>query len=161
MDERGNMDAPDHRAPLNRPPQRGKVYGPRAPYTPPSAGQGAQARRILTGEMASEGAAADAPDAPASPTRAPLSARALMLWAAALACFALLVFSSAERWSLWQEQQAVAQTQAENLRIQLDIDQTRGAVAQAERPETIERMARRLGYIRPGDTPVIIAVARP
>lgn len=84
-----------------------------------------------------------------------------MLWIAGLICLALLIAAGAEQWTLWREQQAVAQTRLDNMRIQLDIDQTRQALAQAQTPDAIEREARRLGYIRPGETPIIIAQAQP
>ena len=98
------------------------------------------ARRILPEDDALEradGASRDAlPDGlatrepPARPMRKPL------VWLAALICLALLAATGGETWSLWQAQQAVDQAQS---------------------PGVIEREARHLGYIEPGDTPVIIA----
>ena len=88
-------------------------------------------------------------------------ARRPLRWAAALICLALLAATGAERWTLWQEQQTVTQTQHENARLERDIAQTRQAVSQAQTPDAIERAARHLGYIRPGDTPVIIAQPQP
>ena len=116
------------------------------------------ARRILNTE---EPERPDSPPDPplAAPTR--LNVRKPMLWIAALICLALLVATGAEQWTLWQEQQAVEQTRVENMRLQLDIDQTRQAVAQAQTPDAIERAARNLGYIFPGDTPVIVAQPHP
>jgi cell division protein FtsB len=55
----------------------------------------------------------------------------------------------------------VAQARGENQRIERDIQQTRQAVNEAQAPGVIEREARNLGYIRPGETPVIIAQPRP
>jgi cell division protein FtsB len=107
------------------------------------------------------------PERPDGSPRAPLTseatlyARKPLLWIAALICLALLAATGAERWTLWNEEQAVAQTRMENARLQLDIDQTRQAVSQAQTPDAIERAARGLGYIRPGDTPVIIAQPQP
>lgn len=80
-----------------------------------------------------------------------------LVWLAALICLALLVATGGETWSLWQAQQAVAQTHSENQRIERDIQQTRQSVDQAQSPGAIKREARNLGYIEPGDTPVIIA----
>ena len=90
-----------------------------------------------------------------------LNVRKPMLLIAALICLAMLTATGAERWTLSQEQQAVEQTRAENTRIQLDIDQTRQAATQAQTPDAIERAARNLGFIFPGDTPVIITQPQP
>lgn len=90
-----------------------------------------------------------------------LNARKPMIWIAALICLALLTGAGAEQWTLWREQQAVEQARMENMRMQLDIDETRQALAQAQTPAAIERSARRLGYIYPGDTPIIIAQPHP
>ena len=90
-----------------------------------------------------------------------LNVRKPMLLIAALACLALLTATGAERWTLWQEQQAIAQTRAENQRIQRDTEQARQAAAQAQTPDAIERAARHLGFIYPGDTPVIITQSHP
>ncbi len=109
-----------------------------------------------------EGEPAPTAEPGATPREAQASrARKPLRWAAALICLALLAATGAERWTLWQEQQTVAQTQRENARLQRDIAQTRQAVSQAQTPDAIERAARHLGYIRPGDTPVIIAQPQP
>lgn len=92
---------------------------------------------------------------PARPVRKPL------LWLAALICLALLAATGGETWSLWQAQQAVTQMRSDNQRIERDIQQTRQAVSQAQSPGAIEREARNLGYIYPGDTPVVIAQPQP
>jgi cell division protein FtsB len=84
-----------------------------------------------------------------------------LLWLAALICLALLAATGGETWSLWQAQQSVAQTQSDNQRIERDIQQTQQAVNQAQSPGVIEREARNLGYIQPGDTPVVIARPQP
>jgi cell division protein FtsB len=84
-----------------------------------------------------------------------------LLWLAALICLALLAATGGETWSLWQAQQSVAQTQSDNQRIERDIQQTQQAVNQAQSPDVIEREARNLGYIQPGDTPVVIARPQP
>lgn len=115
------------------------------------------ARRILP-EGASARPSQDAQatgQPPARPVRKPL------LWLAALICLALLAATGGETWSLWQAQQAVAQTQSDNQRIERDIQQTQQAVNQAQSPDVIEREARNLGYIEPGDTPVVIARPQP
>ena len=103
-----------------------------------------------------------------APRRAALRARSAMpaarktlLWIAALICLALLAATAGETWSLWREQQMVAQTGAENQRIERDIQQTQQAIRQAQSPAVIEREARNLGYIRPGETSVIIAQPQP
>ena len=111
------------------------------------------ARRILNGE---EPERPDSPDAPPPAATERLNLRKPMLLFAALICLALLTATGAERWTLWQEQQVVAQTRAENQRIQRDIDQTQQAATQAQTPDAIQRAARNLGFIFPGDTPVII-----
>jgi cell division protein FtsB len=113
------------------------------------------ARRILTEEEP------ERPDASARAARPTLNARKPLLWIAALICLALLAATGAERWTLLREQQTIAQTRIENTRIQRDMEQTRQAVSQAQTPGAIEREARNLGYIRPGDTPVIIAQPHP
>lgn len=115
------------------------------------------ARRILPeGAVArpAEGAPATS-QPPARPVHKPL------WWLAALICLALLAATGGETWSLWQAQQAVAQTRSDNQRIERDIQQTQQAVGQAQSPDVIEREARNLGYIEPGDTPVVIARPQP
>lgn len=86
--------------------------------------------------------------------------RPMLVIAAALVLI-LLVATGIERWTLWQEQQAVARAQAQNAQLQRDIAQTRQAVTLAQQPAMIEREARRLGYIRPGDTPIIVVTHQP
>ena len=117
-------------------------------------------RRILPEGVSArpDGALEDTPatvQPPARPVRRPL------LWLAALICLALLAATGGETWSLWQAQQAVAQTRSDNQRIERDIQQTQQAVNQAQSPGVIEREARNLGYIYPGDTPVVIAQPQP
>lgn len=90
-----------------------------------------------------------------------LNVRKPMLLIGALICLALLTAIGAERWTLWQEQQAVAQTHAENQRLQRDTEQAQQAAAQAQTPDAIERAARNMGFIFPGDTPVIITQPQP
>ena len=116
------------------------------------------ARRILRAE---EPERPDSPPYPSLAAPARLNVRKPMLWIAALICLTLLIATGAEQWTLWREQQAVGQARIENMRLQLDIDQTRQAVAQAQTPDAIERAARNLGYIFPGDTPVIVAQPHP
>ncbi len=118
------------------------------------------ARRILPVGVSAppDGALENAPatvQPPARPVRKPL------LWLAALICLALLAATGGGTWSLWQAQQAVAQTRSDNQRIERDIQQTQQAVNQAQTPGAIEREARNLGYIYPGDTPVVIAQPQP
>ncbi len=112
-------------------------------------------QRILTEE---------GPQRPDGSSRVAPSARAVrksLLWIAALICLALLAATAGEMWTLGHERQMVAQTRSENQRIARDIQQTRQAVDQAQAPDTIEREARNLGYIYPGETPVIIAQPQP
>ncbi len=99
-------------------------------------------------------------DPPGAPPRA-VNVRKLLLWIGALSCLALLIATGGETWTLWREQQAVTQARVENARIQRDIQQTGQAISQAQSPAAIEREARDLGYIRPGETPIIIAQPQP
>ena len=55
----------------------------------------------------------------------------------------------------------VAAEQAHLAALQRTIAQTRHAIATAQSDDEIERAARRWGYIRPGDQPVIIVTAGP
>ncbi|HEX2350191.1 MAG TPA: septum formation initiator family protein [Ktedonobacterales bacterium] len=118
------------------------------------------ARRILPEGVPAlpDGALENAPATVQPPTR---PVRKPLLWLAALICLALLAATGGETWSLWQAQQAVAQTRSDNQRIERDIQQTQQAVSQAQSPGVIEREARNLGYIYPGDTPVVIAQPQP
>jgi cell division protein FtsB len=50
----------------------------------------------------------------------------------------------------------VAAARAENVALQQTIEQTMRAIATAKSDVEIERVARRWGYVRPGDHPIVI-----
>jgi len=88
-------------------------------------------------------------------SRPALATRAL-LWATLAICMALVVATASETWQRVGIERQTAQTRAQNSAMQRDTQQTQHATTIAQSPDTIEREARNWGYIRPGDTPVII-----
>ncbi len=87
--------------------------------------------------------------------------RALLVWATVALCVALLVGAGSERWTAYQLQRQVAQTQTQNVALKRDIARTQRATIQAQSPAAIERAARAWGYTRDGETPVVIAAPTP
>ncbi|MEO7001072.1 MAG: septum formation initiator family protein [Ktedonobacterales bacterium] len=79
-----------------------------------------------------------------------------LLWVTLAICVALLVATASETWTRSSIERQAAQTRAQNIAIQQDTHQTQQEIAVAKSPATIEREARAWGYIRHGDTPVLI-----
>ena len=94
---------------------------------------------------------------PSRPLRPTIGSRTITLWVTMAICVALLVATAGEVWARISVERQVAQTQSQNARIRQDIHTTQQQVTQANSPATIEREARAWGYVRPGETPVIIA----
>jgi cell division protein FtsB len=92
--------------------------------------------------------------------RPPLAMRTL-LWAILVVCTALLVATVSEAWTRASAEQQVATASAHNAALRHDVAATQRAIALAQSPEEIERVARRWGYIRPGDRPIVVVIAVP
>ena len=82
--------------------------------------------------------------------------RRTMLWILLGVCAALLVAVIGEAIARDNAEARVAATQARIQTLQQTIATSQHAIAVAQSDDEIERQARRWGYIRPGDHPVII-----
>lgn len=92
--------------------------------------------------------------------RSPLAMRTL-LWAILVVCAALLVATVGEAWTRASVEEQVRTASAHNAALRHDVAATQRAIALAQSPEEIERVARRWGYVRPGDRPILVVIAVP
>ncbi len=80
-----------------------------------------------------------------------------IVWVTALICMAFLLGSLAQAWSNSQLMQRVQETQQQTQQLQAYHDRLVQQAKQYQDPSVIESEARQqLGYIRPGEHPVII-----
>src|SRR5262249_27355170 len=82
--------------------------------------------------------------------------RRTMLWGILGICAALLAAVIGEAIARDNAEAQVAATQAHIQTLRQTIATTQRAIAVAQSDDEIERQARRWGYIRPGDHPIII-----
>jgi len=82
--------------------------------------------------------------------------KSTVLWAVLAVCGILLVGTLSQAWSRHAMEAQAAAARAQAAKIQQTLAQTQQAVSIASQPATIEREARRWGYIRQGDQPVIV-----
>jgi cell division protein FtsB len=79
-----------------------------------------------------------------------------MIWAILFIAAALLVATLSEAWTRADAEAQVQAAQARNAALRQDVAATQQAITLAQADQEIERAARRWGYIRSGDTPVIV-----
>lgn len=92
--------------------------------------------------------------------RPPLLSR-VIVWCTVLLCLLLLLATFGQAWNVYQlHQQVAAQQQAVN-QLAAQNQQLQSAIQTLQDPTTIEREARGLGYIFPGDQPVVIVSGKP
>jgi cell division protein FtsB len=154
------------------------------PDTPGTTGRGAQKTKLarlpeskpanpstewqeesLVGELAGRRSAArrerQASIRPVSNEPKPSMLARVIVWGTIAICGLLVLATLGEVWTVHQlhqqvnaSQQAAAQLQNQNRALATQI-------AQLQQPETIEYEARQLGYIYPGDQPVVVATTQP
>jgi cell division protein FtsB len=90
--------------------------------------------------------------------RRPGSGQRTLLWAILCVCLALLVAILGEAWTRAHAEAQVQAASARNAALRHDITATQHAITLAESPAEIERAARRWGYIRRGDQPVLVVI---
>lgn len=84
-----------------------------------------------------------------------------VVWVTGLICLAFLLGSLVQAWTNSQLMQRLAATQQHTLQIQAQHDQLKQQANYYQDPAVIEREAReKLGYIRPGEHPVVIVGAK-
>lgn len=88
--------------------------------------------------------------------RRPVLGARTLLWAILCVCAALVIATLGEAWTNASAQTQVQAAHARNAALRHDITATQHAIQLAQSPAEIERAARRWGYIRPGDRPVIV-----
>ena len=97
--------------------------------------------------------------APAGP-KPPLLTR-LIIWGTAAICGLLILATLGEAWTVHRlNQQIVANQQAAN-QLQQQNQQLSNSIQQLQQASTIEQEARKLGFIFPGDQPVVIVTSTP
>jgi cell division protein FtsB len=96
---------------------------------------------------------------PAGP-RPSLLAR-LILWGTAGICGLLLLATLGEAWTVYRLNQQITANQQATDQLQTQNQQLSNTVKQLQQPSTIEAEARKLGFIFPGDHPVVIVTSTP
>ncbi len=88
--------------------------------------------------------------------RRPTLGTRTLVWAILCVCAALLIATLGEAWTRASAEAQVREASARNTALRHDIAATQHAIQLAQSPAEIERAARRWGYIRPGDSPVVV-----
>lgn len=99
------------------------------------------------------------PPLPARP-KPSLLAR-LILWGTAAICGLLILATLGEAWTVYRLNQQIAANQQTVNQLQAQNQQLSNSVQQLQQDSTIEAEARRLGFIFPGDQPVVIVTTTP
>jgi cell division protein FtsB len=81
----------------------------------------------------------------------------VLVWGILLLAVGMIVVAVSGASARASAEAQVAAAQARNAALQRSIDQTTQAIATAKSDDEIERAARRWGYVRPGEQPVVIA----
>ncbi|HEY7126323.1 MAG TPA: septum formation initiator family protein [Ktedonobacterales bacterium] len=90
--------------------------------------------------------------------RPPLISR-VIVWCTVIICLLLLLATFGQAWNVYGlNQQVITQQQAVQ-RLEDQNQQLQSAIQVLQEPDTIEQEARRLGYIYPGDQPVVVIVS--
>ncbi len=85
----------------------------------------------------------------------------LIIWGTAAICGLLLLATIAEAWTVHRLNQQITTNQQAADQLQAQNQQLSRAVQQLQQASTIEQEARRLGFIFPGDQPVVIITTTP
>jgi cell division protein FtsB len=90
----------------------------------------------------------------------PLMTR-LILWGTAAICGLLILATLGEVWTVHRLNQQIATNQQAANQLQAQNQQLSNSVQQLQQPSTIEQEARKLGFIFPGDQPVVVVTTTP
>ncbi len=90
----------------------------------------------------------------------PLLSR-VIIWGMVAICGLLLLATLGEAWTVYRLNQQIAANQQAAAQLQAQNQQLSSSVQQLQQPSTIEQEARRLGYIFPGDQPVVVVTTTP
>ncbi len=85
----------------------------------------------------------------------------LIMWSTAAICGLLLLATIAEAWTVHRLNQQIAANQQAVDQLQAQNQALSDSVQQLQQPSTIEQEARKLGFIFPGDQPVIVVTTTP
>jgi cell division protein FtsB len=92
--------------------------------------------------------------------RPPLLSR-VIVWVTGLICVLLVLATCGEAWTVAQLNQQVAAAQQTVHQLTHQQQQLQSSIQALQQPDTIEQEARRLGYVYPGDQPVVAITATP
>jgi cell division protein FtsB len=95
--------------------------------------------------------------APPEAPRPPLLSR-VIVWCTVIICLLLLLATFGQAWNVYGLDQQVAAQQQAVKQLERQNQQLRSAIQLLQEPGTIEQEARRLGYIYPGDQPVVVTI---
>lgn len=90
--------------------------------------------------------------------RRPTLGTRTLVWAILCVCVALLIAVLGEAWTRAGADAQVRAASARNAALSHDIAATQHAIVLAQSPAEIERAARRWGYMRPGDSPIVVVI---
>ncbi|HEU5368514.1 MAG TPA: septum formation initiator family protein [Ktedonobacterales bacterium] len=90
----------------------------------------------------------------------PLMTR-LILWGTVAICGLLILATLGEVWTVHRLNQQIATNQQAADQLQAQNQQLSNSVQQLQQPSTIEQEARKLGFIFPGDQPVVVVTTTP
>lgn len=90
----------------------------------------------------------------------PLRTR-LIIWGTAAICGLLILATLGEVWTVHLLNQQIAANEQTNQQLQGQNQQISNTVQQLQQASTIEQEARKLGFIFPGDQPVIVVTTTP
>ncbi|HEY7350464.1 MAG TPA: septum formation initiator family protein [Ktedonobacterales bacterium] len=85
----------------------------------------------------------------------------LILWGTAAICGLLILATIGEAWTVHRLNQQVAANQQAADQLQAQNQALANTIQQLQQPSTIEAEARKLGFIFPGDQPVVIVTTTP
>ncbi len=84
-----------------------------------------------------------------------------IVWGTGAICVLLILATLGEAWTVHRLNQQVAASQQQVNWLQAQNRAITSNIHQLQKPETIEQEARRLGYIYPGDQPVVVVTTQP
>lgn len=90
----------------------------------------------------------------------PLRTR-LIIWGTAAICGLLILATLGEVWTVHLLNQQIAANEQTNQQLQGQNQQLSNTIQQLQQASTIEQEARKLGFIFPGDQPVIVVTTTP
>jgi cell division protein FtsB len=99
--------------------------------------------------------------APLPPEPEPPLMTRLILWGTAAICGLLILATLGEVWTVHRLNQQIAANQQAADQLQAQNQQLSNSVQQLQQPSTIEQEARKLGFIFPGDQPVVVVTTTP